>query len=259
MLLNILEEEKTSNDMIPKIVHYCWFGNNQIPPKYQSFINKWKEILHDYDFIVWNEDNFDVNKYSFTRDAYKAGNYAFVSDFVRCYALYTYGGFYFDTDVEIVKPLDVFLKERAVLGIEDTEGGILTSFMAVEPKHPLLLSMHKEYLNRKYILDDGSINSEVINKTLLKVITPLGFKSIDTFQELPDGIKVFTSDYFSVYSLVTGKLNRTDNTYAIHWHSLLWVNKKTRIIKFLRLKVLVPLLGRDNYQKLQKKIKSFIK
>lgn len=245
--------------MIPKIIHYCWFGNNRIPDRYQQYIEGWAKLLPDYEIKQWNETNFDVDQNAFTKEAYAAHNYAFVSDFVRCNVLYKYGGFYFDTDVEVLKSLDPFLSERAVLGIEDLCGGILTSFMGCEPNHPLLKLMVNEYNNRKFYKNDGSINNEVINKVLLRVLLPIGFRDEDVYQELSYGIKIYTSDYFSAYSLVSGKVNKTSNTYAIHWHSLLWVGAKTRILKFLRLKVLVPILGAKNYMNFQKKIKSLLK
>lgn len=243
--------------MIPKIIHYCWFGENVIPAQYQEYINGWKTILPDYEFIQWNEKNFDIEEHEFTRDAYKYKNYAFVSDFVRCYALLNFGGFYFDTDVELLKPIDVFLNNQVVLGTEDLGGGILTSFMGCEPNHPLFKRMMNDYNSKKYILEDGTKNNEVINKALLRALVQWGFEDRDICQELSDGINIYSSDFFSTYSLLTGRLNKTENTYAIHWHSLLWVSNKTKIIRFLRLKVLVPILGRTNYVKLRRFIRNF--
>ena len=98
--------------MIPKIIHYIWFGGKPLPEKVEYCIESWKKWLPEYKFVLWNEESFDVNAYEFTRDAYAHRKFAFVSDFVRIFALATQGGVYLDTDIEIIKPLDVFLKER---------------------------------------------------------------------------------------------------------------------------------------------------
>ena len=92
--------------MIPKIIHYCWFGGNPLPDSAMKCIASWKKFLPDYEIKKWNESNFDVNMIPYVKEAYQVKKYAFVSDFARFYILYKYGGLYFDTDVEIVKPLD---------------------------------------------------------------------------------------------------------------------------------------------------------
>ena len=99
--------------MIPKIIHYCWFGRNSLPDDVKEYIATWKKYCPDYQIVEWNEDNFDVNSCDYVKEAYGAKKWAFVSDYVRLYALYTMGGVYMDTDVEVVKPLDGLLKYNA--------------------------------------------------------------------------------------------------------------------------------------------------
>ena len=103
---------------IPKVIHYCWFGRGKLPKLAKKCIKSWKKYLPDYKIIEWNEDNFDINSNQYVREAYEAKKYAFVSDYVRLYALYNYGGIYMDTDVEVIKSLDEFLIHEAFSGFE---------------------------------------------------------------------------------------------------------------------------------------------
>src|SRR5574344_1059503 len=122
---------------IPKIIHYCWFGNNPKSEEIQKYINSWKTYMPDYEIIEWNESNFDVNKLKYTKQAYEMKKYAFVSDVARIEALYEYGGIYFDTDVEVFKSFDNKLNNSCVLGSKEKEY-IATRMMATVPTHPLL-------------------------------------------------------------------------------------------------------------------------
>ena len=111
--------------MIPKIIHYCWFGRNPLPESAVKCINSWKKYFPDYEIKEWNEDNFEVNIIPYTREAYEAKKYAFVSDYARMWILYHHGGLYFDTDVEVVKPLDDIIRGGNFLGVEqEVEGGV---------------------------------------------------------------------------------------------------------------------------------------
>ena len=109
--------------MIPKVIHYCWFGRNPLPPLAKECIASWKKFLPDYEIKEWNEDNFDVNIIPYTAEAYKQKKYAFVSDYARFWILYQHGGLYFDTDVEIIRPLDDIIAKGPFMGFElDPDG-----------------------------------------------------------------------------------------------------------------------------------------
>ena len=105
--------------MIPKVIHYCWFGRNPLPPFAVKCIESWKKFLPGYEIKEWNEDNFDVNIIPYTQEAYEARKYAFVSDYARFYILYHHGGIYFDTDVEVIKSIDDIIERGAFMGCEN--------------------------------------------------------------------------------------------------------------------------------------------
>lgn len=115
--------------MIPRTIHYCWFGRTPLPDKAKICIESWKKFMPDYEIKEWNEDNFDVNIIKYTAEAYKLKKYAFVSDYARFWILYHYGGVYFDVDVELIKPIDDILARGAFMGCEKPE---LISIIKVE-------------------------------------------------------------------------------------------------------------------------------
>ena len=104
--------------MIPKKIHYCWFGNNSMPDEYIKYIDGWKKLCPDYSIIRWDESNYDVNKHPFISKAYKDRKWAFVSDYARLDIIYNNGGIYLDTDVQLIKNIDELRRFRAYVGFE---------------------------------------------------------------------------------------------------------------------------------------------
>ena len=123
--------------MIPKKIHYCWFGRNPLPEDAKKYIESWEKYCPDYEIKEWNEDNFNLDMYPYVREAYENRKFAFVSDVARLYALYNEGGFYMDTDVELIKPLDDFLKYDGVSGFESSTQ-IPTGLMASRQLQPFV-------------------------------------------------------------------------------------------------------------------------
>ena len=241
--------------MIPKIIHFCWFGHNPYPDKVKKCIQSWKKLLPEYEIICWNEENFDVNICQFTRDAYKKGKYAFVSDYARLYVLNKYGGIYLDVDVEVIKPFDDILNNKMIIALDET-GDITGAFLASEKNQIFLQALLNLYNRMPFIKKDGSLNMTVNNIWMQKVLKQYGYIKANRRQHLADDIEVFPDDYFHARSNVSGKLRVTSRTYCIHYHTLLWVSNKTRLIKFIRFYVLVPVLGYKKYQKMVKKIRA---
>ena len=145
--------------MIPKIIHYCWFGKGEKSTQVKKCIESWNRILIDYQIIEWNEENFDVGVNAYTKQAYENKKYAFVSDVARLYALLNYGGIYLDTDVEVYRSFDEILEHRCVFGFE-YKNWIATSFLAAEKDHPLIQEFFKQYENISFGLNKTNFNME---------------------------------------------------------------------------------------------------
>ena len=243
--------------MIPKIVHYIWFGGKPFPNKVKQCIDSWKKYLPDYKFMLWNEDSFDVNSVPFTKQAYANQKWAFVSDYVRVYALNKYGGWYLDTDVEILKPLTPFENSRMILGTD--HDGALTALMGSEAGHPYWLKMLNHYHSMSFVNQDGSFNMVVNNTYLQNVLASYGYVFENNYQELDEGIVVYPDEYFHVADVERGTLHKTSNSYAIHWHTLLWTSDMSHFMRFFRLHILKPIFGEERFLDVWKKIKSLFK
>ena len=131
--------------MIPKKIHYIWFGKGEKNERVKHCIESWKKYLPDYEIIEWNEDNFNINYNDFTKSAYKNKKWAFVSDVARLWVLYNEGGIYMDTDVEVYKPLDEILNEEGFTGFEDVHYPVTATLGAV--KGNLVIKMMLDYYN----------------------------------------------------------------------------------------------------------------
>ncbi len=180
--------------MIPKTIHYCWFGGNPLPELAEKCIDSWKKILPEYDIIRWDETNFDISSNEYVKEAYESKKYAFVSDYVRLYALYNYGGVYMDTDVEVVKPLDSFLKYKAFSGFEN-ETFIPTGIMACEKGFNGFGELLNDYNNRNFVRKDGSFDLTTNVTVITEYYHKKGLIKNDTEQEI-EGFKIMPSIVF---------------------------------------------------------------
>ncbi len=243
--------------MIPKIVHYIWFGGKPFPPKIQKCIDSWQKYLPDYKFMLWNESTFDVEICPFTKQAFQLNKWAFVSDYVRIWALYKYGGWYFDTDIEILKPLYEFEDKRMVLGTD--HNGELTALMGSEVGHTFWQQVLDKYHSMKFINDDGTLNTVVNNTHIQGILYDYGYKHENLYQELKEGIFVFPAEYFHVADLEKGTIHRTENSFAIHWHTLLWTSDMSHWMRFFRIHVLKPIFGEENFMGVWNKMTKFFK
>lgn len=222
--------------MIPKVIHYCWFGRGKLPDLAKKCIESWKKYCPDYEIKEWNEDNFDLDKYPYVREAYDKRKFAFVTDVVRLYALYHEGGIYMDTDVEVLKPLDRFLAHHAFSGFED-EQFVPTGIMASE-KGGKWAKDNLDYYNGKHFLkEDGSVDLTTNVVTITNYMLPLGLKQDNTYQDFPGLITFYPKDYFCPKSYKDGQIYLTDNTYTIHHFAGSWVPKppvKVRLYKVIQ-------------------------
>ena len=209
--------------MIPKIIHYCWFGRNPLPESAVKCIDSWKKYLPDYEIKEWNEDNFDLESYPYVKEAYENRKFAFVTDVVRLYALYNEGGIYMDTDVEVLKSLDPFLVHHAFSGFED-ETNVPTGIMASEKHGKWALENLHHYDNLHFVKEDGSLDLTTNVVTITNYMLKYGLKQNNTYQDFPDLITMYPKDYFCPKSYKDGKIYLTDNTVTIHHFAGSWVS-----------------------------------
>lgn len=229
--------------MIPKVIHYCWFGRNPLPALAIRCINSWKKYLPGYEIKEWNEDNFDVNMIPYTKEAYEAKKYAFVSDYARFWVLYHYGGVYFDTDVEIIKEFTSIVKAGNFMGKEIGNPIILndgTPIVNVNPGlgmgakkgDPFLKAALAIYQDKAFLLPDGSLNTKTIVSTTTEMLITKGYCS-NGGVEIVDGWKLYPEDYFCPKNYYTGELCITENSYSIHHYDASWKSKSDKRKKYL--------------------------
>lgn len=236
--------------MIPKIIHYCWFGHNEKPRLAKKCIASWKKICPDYQVIEWNENNFNVDKYPYAKFCYDTKKWAFLSDFVRLVVFYENGGIYFDTDVEVIKLLDDLLKYESFYGFEDVDYVATGLGFGAEKNSKTVKAIMDEYLN---MLPNEHGEYEIIGCPHLntKALIPFGLIVNGECQSI-DGGEVFSREYFNPFDDSTGKLNLTNNSFTINHYGKSWMSKKERI----RSKLTRPLhriFGTKVFDKLRKR------
>lgn len=216
--------------MIPRKIHYCWFGRGEKPQDVLDCMASWRKFCPDYEIIEWNEDNYDVNKIPFTKQAYEQKAWAFVSDYARLDIIYQYGGIYMDTDVELIKGLESFLPYEMYAGFESTKFVAFGLGFGSEAAHPYLKEQMELYERMNYINRDGTLNRVNCPLIQTKVLVKNGMKANGTTQTLAHA-KIFACEYFSPKSFQTGEIQCTANTVSIHHFKMSWVSDKERYYK----------------------------
>ena len=148
--------------MIPKKIHYIWLGGNPLPEEYKKYIEGWQKYCPDYEIKRWDETNLDIDLFNYCRQAYDNKKWAFASDVFRYYVLYKEGGIYLDTDVELLKPLDSFLKEKLFLGFEKKEFVAPGLILGAEKGNEIIKELLDDYENRSFLNEDGTLNLKTI-------------------------------------------------------------------------------------------------
>lgn len=221
--------------MIPKIIHYCWFGRGPLPELAQKCIASWKKYLPDYEIKEWNEDNFDVNIIPYTAEAYQAKKYAFVSDYARFWILYRYGGIYFDTDVEVIRPIDDIIERGNFMGFETdpkpqlkadaSEASVAPGLgLGVNPGRGLIKKMLDFYEGRHFEFVLGGIGQLTIVHIATEVLRKAGLKQQQGIQQVDD-MWIYPAEYFCPINLKTGRIHVKPNTRTIHHYAGTWQDK----------------------------------
>lgn len=218
--------------MIPKKIHYVWVGGKEKPADIKRCMNTWKKHLSDYEVIEWNESNFDIESHPFTKSAYAAKKWAYVSDYIRAYAIYNEGGIYLDTDVLILDNFEKFLNDRAFVGYENPDYPF-TAVFGAEKGHPFLKSILDYYEGREFEFDSNDQMKVVNTKSVSDIlIQDYGCKLGNKRQTLREGIEVYTEDILC---------NPSRNSVSIHVFTGTWMDGKKPLVrninKFLKLRV----------------------
>lgn len=240
---------------IPKIIHYCWFGKNPESDLMKKCLESWKKYLPDYELYLWNEETFDINSNMFTKEAYENKKWAFITDYVRLYALKNYGGIYMDTDVEVLKNLDEFLKFSAFSGFED-ERYIPTGIMASQKNHIWIEKLFQYYENKHFQNKDGKLEVTPNTKIITKISEKLfNLKINNKRQTLKYNVEIFPKDYFCPKNHYSGKVYLTKNSYTIHHFNGSWMNNTQKIKKNLH-SILISMFGEKNHMRILKLLKN---
>ena len=222
--------------MIPKIIHYCWFGRNPLPELAQKCIASWKKYLPDCEIKEWNEDNFDVNIIPYTAEAYAQKKYAFVSDYARFWILHKYGGIYFDTDVEVIRPIDDIIARGNFMGFE-TDSNYMNSGasvnpglgLGVSPGLDLVKKMLDNYERKHFVCEANVRNQITVVDICTKVLMESGLQNVVGIQKVEDECYIYPSEYFCPVNVTTGRIHVEKNTRTIHHFAGTWMDKKFSI------------------------------
>ena len=227
---------------IPKVIHYCWFGGNPLPELAVRCIESWKKFCPDYEIVEWNESNYDINCCDYVREAYEAKKYAFVSDYARFDILYRYGGVYFDTDVELIKPIDDILKNGPFFGVEQDAWG--NGRLLVNPGLGMASLTDLQFFDdvlelyqcTHFLNDDGSYNQTTVVWNVTNLLHSNGLIETEKIQTV-SGINIYPWDYFCPMRYGTDELTITENTRSIHHYSASWLSERQRAELQFRIKM----------------------
>lgn len=234
--------------MIPKIIHYCWFGRGQKSELILRCIESWKKYCPDYEIIEWNEDNFDVNMTLYTSQAYETKKWAFVSDYARLYALYNMGGIYLDIDMELLKPFDEFLNNQGLLAFEANDYVCLGIIGAVK-QHPFIKQLMDDYREASFCREDGELDMQTNVQRMRKYLLEGGLINNGKKQTVC-GVTIYPQKYFFPYNfgMAWGKTPRT--AYAVHhalgsWKDGSVTQKKWKLFRICLINKVRNVLGTD--------------
>lgn len=213
--------------MIPKIIHYCWFGGGTISEKECRCIESWKKMCPDYEIVEWNESNYDITKCKYMYDAYKEKKWGFVPDYARLDIIYKYGGIYLDTDVELVKPFPALLLDNAFMGFEDGKYINLGLIFGAEKNNNLIKEIRDNYNDKSFYLEDGALNLKPSPIYSTEILIKHGLLQ-NNKKQIIEGIHIYPSEYFCPRDYISGKVKLTSKTVSIHWFNASWKTEKEK-------------------------------
>lgn len=222
--------------MIPKKIHYIWFGGNPLPSLAKKCIASWRKYMPDYEIVRWDESSFDVRSCGYVLEAYEAKKWAFVSDYARFKILYEHGGVYLDTDVELVRSLDPILEQGPYMGFEvdyreGSEGRVASGLgMAANPGLGLYKTILDSYEKDHFALPDGSQDLTTVVTRVTRILKEEGLREVPGIQDVA-GVRIYPTEYFCPKDPLTLRLSLTKNSYSIHHYDGSWTTGKERFHK----------------------------
>lgn len=246
--------QSTVDSKIPKIIHYCWFGKGKKSKFIKKCIKSWEKVLPDYQIIEWNEENFPTDYNRYVSQAYESKKYAFVSDVARLYALYEMGGVYFDTDIEVRKPLDSYLNAASMIMAFESNQVIMTGFFAATKHNKFIGEWLKTYEKIKYIKEDGTIDVTPNTFRVSKMLADKGLVMNGKMQNIDDGITVYEKEVFGAYDVDNSGYVTTPETVIIHHCKNSWMPLSYKIKDLIK-RTLALLLGIQRYKRLKNLLK----
>lgn len=212
-----------TDELIPKVINYCWFSGRKMPDYLKRCIDSWSRICPDYEIKRWDESNYDVNKNEYMRQAYEEGKWGFVPDYARLDILYNYGGFYIDTDVELLKPLEPLRKQGAFCGVEKWGNVNMGGCSGAIPHHRMIKRLLKYREDAMFRYEDDSLNPDTCGVYETAPFIAMGMSTDNTCQRI-NGMTVFSSEYFHPYDYMSGENVITENTFSIHHFNGGWLD-----------------------------------
>lgn len=252
--------------MIPKIIHYCWFGGAELPNLAKKCIASWRKYCPDYEIKEWNERNYDISsKPLYVRQAYEQKKWAFVSDYARFDILYQYGGLYFDTDVEMIRPIESIVEKGAFLGCEMPmrDNDIMVNpglGMAAEAGMSFYKEVLDTYNDEQFEYTSVGNKTKTIVDRTTEVLEKHGLRYSLDIQKV-DGITIFPPEYFCPFDFRLRRIKKTKNTYTIHWYDASWFSEQQKrdyaeLVRRKRIGVfkeqIKNLVGENLYEKMKK-------
>ena len=239
--------------MIPKKIHYCWFGKGPKGKIFKKCLKSWKKYMPDYEIVEWNEENFDINQNDYIKEAYSVKKYAFVSDYARLKIIYDNGGIYLDTDVELLKPIPKEALENGYFAKEKCNTINTGLGFAAPRNNKILQKLMESYNNDHFLKENGNINLLTCVSRATRDLKKIGYVINSKLKEI-EKIKVYEPDFFCGYDLDSNHYLITNNTISVHHYSATWLPKNKRIKKKIK-RMISKVIGRNNYLKIRKYIR----
>lgn len=259
--------------MIPKIIHYCWFGRNPKPKLAEKCIESWKKYCPDYEIVEWNEDNYDISAAPlYVRQAYEAKKWAFMTDYIRLQVVYENGGIYLDTDVELRKPLTSLLETKAYFGFENGRYIATGLGFGAEKGAGILKELMDDYREIPFVKNDGSFDTLPCPQRNTEVFLRKGLVQNNCKQTLCGDILILPTSYLCPIDYTTNEKRIMSETISIHWYQASWQSEEEQeerqktlrkhrrdSWKETRYRIMTGLLGEKTYERLKRIVKGSAK